>query len=67
MTEAERLQLKLGSIAFERSDKERALVKMRNKRLKSIMRREIDRLMNEENIIQEQIDILTQRPIKEKQ
>ena len=67
MTEAERLQLKLGSIAFERSDKERALVAMRNKRLKSIMRREIARLKNEENIIQEQIDILTQRPTKEKQ
>ena len=67
MTEAERLQLKLGSITFERSDKERALVKMRNKRLKSLMRREIARLKHEENIIQEQIDILTQQPVKEKQ
>ena len=67
MTEAERLQLKLGSITFERSDKERALVAMKNKRLKSLMRREIARLKHEENIIQEQIDILTQRSTKDKQ
>ena len=60
MTEEERLQLKLGSLTFERSDKERALAMMKNKRVRSMLRREIARLMNEEKIIQEQIDILTQ-------
>jgi|LWDU01.1.fsa_nt_gi hypothetical protein len=60
MTEEERLQLKLGSLTFERSDKERALAMMKNKRVRSMLRREIARLMNEEEIIQEQIDILTQ-------
>ncbi len=60
MTEEERLQLKLGSLTFERSDKERALAMMKNKRVRSMLRREIARLMNEEEIIQEQIAILTQ-------
>ncbi len=68
MTEVERLQLKLGSIAFERIDKEHSLYKSKDKRLRQMILREIALLFNEENTIKNRINELTQQvAAKEKQ
>ena len=64
MTEAERLQLKLGSIAFERIDKEYNLYKSKDRRLRQMILREIALLFNEENTIKNRINELTQQATK---
>ena len=64
MTEVERLQLKLGSIAFERIDKEYNLYKSKDRRLRQMILREIALLFNEENTIKNRINELTQQATK---
>jgi predicted component of type VI protein secretion system len=58
MTEIERLQLSLGHVEFELSDKQHILFKSKDKRLRQMILREISRLLNEAQLINNRIEEL---------